>query len=71
MKGPITATESAAATKEGKACARSYLGMVALGDSSIQAAKAAGGITQVSSVDHDSRNNLGIIADFCTIVRGN
>ena len=50
VKGPITATESAAATKEGKACARSYLGMVALGDSSIQAAKAAGGITQVSSV---------------------
>jgi hypothetical protein len=69
VMGPVTATSSAA-TKEGKSCARSILGLIATGDASIAAAKKAGGITEVSSVDHHSTNILGIIADFCTIVKG-
>ena len=36
------ATSNAAATKEGKACAQTILGLVATGDASISAAKAAG-----------------------------
>ena len=56
--------------KEGQACAQSILGLVAQGDASIKAAAKAGGITKIDSVDHYSRNLLGIIADFCTIVRG-
>ena len=69
VKGPITATSSAG-TKQGQACARSYFGMVAVGDASIEAAKRAGGITEVSSVDHHTKNLLGIVGDFCTVVKG-
>ena len=69
VKGPITATDQAAARK-GEACAQSILGLFGTGDASIEAAKANGGIKQVSSVDHQSTNILGIYAKFCTIVNG-
>ncbi|MDH4244082.1 MAG: TRL-like family protein [Nitrospira sp.] len=65
------ATDAAAAGKEGKACATSILGWVATGDASVQAAKSAGGITTVASVDHSAKNILGIFGEWCTIVRGN
>ncbi|MGA6828262.1 TRL-like family protein [Nitrospira sp. NS4] len=64
------ATQSPNATKEGKACANTIMGLVATGDASITAAKAAGGITEVSHVDHSAKSTLGIVAEFCTIVKG-
>ena len=64
------ATTATAAPKEGKACASTILGAWATGDASIQAAKAAGGITEVSYVDHTAHSVLGIIAEWCTIVKG-
>jgi hypothetical protein len=65
-----TATTATAASKEGKACAQSILGWVAQGDASVDAAKKAGGITEVSSVDHTANNILGIVGTWCTVVRG-
>lgn len=65
------ATTATAAGKTGKACANNYLGIVAMGDASIEAAKKAGGITAVSSVDREYSNILGIIGEACTIVKGN
>jgi len=59
-----------AGTKEGKSCASSILGIVATGDASIQAAKNNGGITKVAHVDHSAKNFIGIVAEWCTIVRG-
>ncbi len=64
------ATTHTSATKEGKACGQSILGWVATGDASVSAAKAAGGITTVASVDHSAKNILGIIGEWCTIVKG-
>ena len=64
------ATEHTDATKEGKACAQSIMGLVAQGDASISAAKAAGGITQVAHIDYTAHSILGVVADFCTIVKG-
>ena len=64
------ATTDTDATKEGKACAQSIMGLVATGDASISAAKAAGGITQVAHIDYTAHSILGIVADFCTIVKG-
>ena len=64
------ATQNATATKEGKACASTIMGLVATGDASISAAKAAGGITEVAHVDHTAHSILGVVADFCTIVKG-
>lgn len=57
-------------TKEGKACATTVLGLVATGDASIAAAKANGGITEVSFVDHSAKSILGITGEWCTIVKG-
>jgi hypothetical protein len=56
--------------KEGKACAESILGLIARGDASVRAAKANGGITEVSSIDHSARNFLNIVGEWCTLVRG-
>jgi TRL-like protein family len=64
------ATPNANATKNGKACANTILGMVATGDASIAAAKAAGGVTEVAHVDHSAHSILGIVAEFCTVVYG-
>lgn len=65
------ATDEAGANKEGKACGQSILGLVATGDASITAAKAASGITKVAAVDHSAKNILGILGEWCTIVHGN
>ena len=65
------ATDEANASKEGKSCGSSILGWVATGDASIMAAKANGGITKVSSVDHYSKSILGVFGEYCTIVKGN
>jgi len=57
-------------SKTGKACANSYLGLIATGDASIAAARTAAGITQVSSVDHSTKNILGFYGEYCTVVTG-
>lgn len=62
--------KGAVGTKEGKACAQSILGLIAQGDASIEAAAKAGGIKDVASVDHHTKNMLGIMGEYCTIVRG-
>ena len=67
--GPIDAGSRDGA-KDGTSCAQSVLGLVATGDASIKAAARDGGITKIDSVDHFSKNILGIIGEFCTIVRG-
>lgn len=67
--GPLDA-EGPIGKKEGQSCAQSVLGLVATGDASIKAAAKAGGITNVTSVDHYTRNILGVLGEFCTIVRG-
>jgi len=65
-----TSVGPGAGTKTGEACVISILGAVALGDGSIEAAKQAGGITQVASVDHRSFDILGVYASVCTQVHG-
>jgi hypothetical protein len=60
----------AAPAKTGEACAMSILGAVAVGDASVDAAKKAGGITQVATIDHKSFGVLSIYANVCTVVTG-
>jgi len=61
---------AAQAAKAGEACMSSILGLVATGDASIEAAKKAGGITQVAHVDHEQFSVIGVYATTCTIVHG-
>lgn len=69
VKGPINA-QAGSGTKTGEACVTSILGWVATGDASINAAKKAGGISDVTAVDHSSTSILGLYAKFCTQVTG-
>lgn len=64
------ANNGVAADKTGEACVKSILGMVATGDASLEAAKKAGGITEVATVAHTSSNILGFVAEYCTVVSG-
>ena len=48
----------------------SYLGLIGLGDCSIEAAKRSGQIKRVSSVDYHTKNILGLYAETTTIVNG-
>lgn len=69
IKGPIAPAAGAAKGKTGSSCASNIIGLVAMGDASIEAAKRAGGITKVTSVDHHSKW-LVVYGEFCTIVTG-
>src|SRR5882724_1001976 len=57
-------------SKTGEACISSILGLVATGDASIEAAKKAGGITQISHIDHEQFSVVGVYATSCTVVHG-
>ena len=58
-------------SKVGKACTSGVLGLAAWGDASIDAAKKAGGITNVHSVEVESSAILGFVhVSACTVVHG-
>lgn len=55
---------------EGRACSRNIMGIVAFGDSSLETAKANGGISTVDVVDHEDKNILLVFGEVCTLVTG-
>lgn len=69
VKGPITATGETG-DKTGKACANTIIGLINKGDASIEAAKAAGGIKVVATVDYHTKGFYPFFGDTCTIVTG-
>lgn len=71
VQGPVVVGNSTNTTKTGQACASNILGLISTGDASIDAAKKAGGIKEVASVDHDSTSILSLYATYCTVVKGN
>ena len=70
VKASLAATSNMKGKKVGEASVKSFLGVYAVGDASIQAAAKAGGITKISAVDYQSKTILGIISTFTTIVYG-
>lgn len=68
---PLQATSAQGGSKVGTSQCTSILAILATGDCSIEAAKAAAGITEVTSVDWKANNILGIIGTYTTTVRGN
>lgn len=69
LKGPLAPGNAVGAGKTGTSCSTGFLGLVATGDASIEAAKRAGGIKKVTSVDHHSKWMI-VYGEFCTIVTG-
>ena len=57
-------------SKTGEAMMVNYLGWIATGDASIQAAAANGGISKVKTVDYNYNSLLGIVNKTTTIVTG-
>jgi hypothetical protein len=66
----VTDNEAPDEWKEGHSQAMSILGWIGLGDASISAAMADGGIKKVHHVDMDSFNVLGIYATYTVKVYG-
>jgi hypothetical protein len=67
---PIAVTGAAGKSKVGKACTKNYLGIYAVGDNSLEAAKKEGGIHTVSSVDVEVSNIGPFYIHSCTVVHG-
>lgn len=68
---PGIATSASGALKEGSATCKNILGLVALGDCSIDTAAKAGGISQIRSVDSKNFGILGLYSTSTIIVKGN
>lgn len=64
------ATSNPVGTKVGTSSSIGVLGLVAVGDASIQAAANNAGITKVSHVDVQRTSVLGLFAQYKTIVYG-
>jgi len=71
VQDAVNATYSQRPTKLGTACANSYLGLIAMGDASINTARENGHINSVSSVDYSTWSILGLYTKYCVNVRGN
>lgn len=65
----VDATGAELGSKVGRATSESYFGLVAMGDCSIEAAAANGGIERIDHVDYEFYNLLGL-QRFTTVVIG-
>lgn len=70
VKAPVTATANPAHSKVGTASCSSLLGLIGVGDASINAAAKNGGITKIHHVDYKSTSFLGIYARYTVYVYG-
>lgn len=62
--------ESSVGMRSGEASTMSVLGLVAMGDASIDTAARNGGITTIHGADYHYFNVLGVYQTYTTIVRG-
>jgi hypothetical protein len=65
-----SATSNVAGSKTGQAVCESFMGLIATGDCSVEAAAANGKITRIHSVARKVENMLGIYAKITIIVTG-
>ena len=71
MSAPLSVQDNVTAcNKRGTSSSTNVLGFFATGDASIQAAKEAGGVTKVGSVDYNYTQLLGFVGKTTTIVCG-
>lgn len=70
VKAPITATNNSKGSKTGEAKCISVLGLVAVGDCSVEAAAKEGNINKVSTVDYKNMSILGLYTEVKVIVTG-
>jgi|DEB0MinimDraft_10_1074344.scaffolds.fasta_scaffold193916_1 hypothetical protein len=66
---PVLLSSNKSGNKVGKACGKNILGIVSIGDFSIDTARKNGKITQITSIDKTLKGHI-FIGEVCTIVRG-
>ena len=67
---PAIVTSNEGGAKSGSATAMSYLGIVAMGDTSVETIAKAAGIKKITRVDAHARSILGIIGWYIVTVYG-
>ena len=70
LKHGQSVTGNAGSSKVGTAEAKGYVGVVALGDASIQAAAREAGITRIHHVDYQAKSYVGVYTIYTIIVYG-
>lgn len=70
-KTPLYKGKAKSGNRAGMACVHSVLGMVTLGDGSIETAMRKAGITEVYTIDKDNFSLFGTYSRQCTVVLGN
>lgn len=72
VKLPVSATANVDTSnlKVGRSMCKSYVGLVTVGDASIEAAKKNGGIKKVVAVDWKAKSTLGVVGEYECIVYG-
>lgn len=70
VKEAVQANNGVKISKSGEACAQNILGIVSVGETTVEAAKKNAGITQVATIDRSFWSILGVYAKACTVVAG-
>ncbi len=70
VEGPITATSADVGTNVGKGSAVNILGIIAVGDASINTAANSGNISEISHVDYKTTSVLGLFVSHEVYVYG-
>lgn len=58
-------------SKSGEACTTNILGIASTGDSSIGTTKRMANIKNIATIDRSYFSILGVVAQGCTVIRGN
>lgn len=61
---------SPSGSKTGKACAMSIVGLLSMGDASVEKATQNAGIYKVNNINLESFSVLGLYGELCTVVQG-
>ena len=70
VQGPVAVTAADTYSKVGQSSCVAVLGIVSVGNASIDAAMKNGGIIKIHHVDHKSLSVLGVFSKFTTVVYG-
>ena len=70
VKDGLAVTGNAGSSKVGTAEVKGYVGVVAMGDASIQTAAREAGITRIHHVDYQSKSYDGVYTIYTIIVYG-
>ncbi len=70
VRDGMAVTGNAGSSKVGTAEVKGYLGLVAMGDASIQTAARSAGITRIHHVDYMTKSYVGVYTIYTVIVYG-